>query len=121
MNERLGVSRRWFLRSAGAALLGAGAASADGPADVPTIDERIRKLAEDAPLTMRFRGDTAAECRAWQADFAAKLRALLGDFTPPDKWRTVTERTAELEDHRRDELVLHAEGHPPLPLYLLTP
>src|SRR5206468_3735330 len=42
-------------------------------------------------------------------------------FAPPDKWQTVTERTAELDDHRREELVLKAEGHPPLPLYLLTP
>jgi dienelactone hydrolase len=122
MPPRLDVSRRRFLRSAGAALLGgAVAAAAEGPADVPTIDERIKKDAAEAPLALRFRGATADECRRWQADFAARLRALLGDFTPPPKWQTVTERAVELDDHRRDELVLHADGHPSLPLYLLTP
>jgi dienelactone hydrolase len=90
-------------------------------ADVPAIDERIRKMAADAPLALRFRGETADECRKWQGEFAAKLRDLLGPFTPPEKWKTVTERTAELDDHRREELVLQAEGHPPLPLYLLVP
>src|SRR5207302_1732348 len=93
----------------------------DNPADVPTIDERIRRDAAEAPLALQFRGETAEECRKWQAEFAAKLRGLLGDFAPPAKWKTVTERTAELDDHRRDELVLEADGLPPLPLYLLTP
>lgn len=124
MKRRVNTSRRQFLRCSGAALLaglGAGAARADKPADVPTIDDWIKKRADDAPLAMQFRGGTAAECRKWQAEFSAKLRALLGDFAPPQKWQTVTERTAELEDHLREELVLKADDHPPLPLYLLTP
>jgi dienelactone hydrolase len=88
---------------------------------VPTVDEWIRKQAEAAPLTMRFRGSTAEECRKWQGEFAAKLRSLLGDFAPPKKWQTVTERSVDLDDHRREELVLKADDYPPLPLYLLTP
>jgi dienelactone hydrolase len=123
MNQHPGVSRRQFLRSWGAALLaglGVGAASAE-KADVPTIDQWIKQRAEDAPLAMQFRGSTADECRKWQNEFSAKLRSLLGDFAPPEKWKTVTERTVELDDHRRDELVLKADDHPPLPLYLLTP
>ena len=31
------------------------------------------------------------------------------------------ERRVELDDHRREELVLTADGHPPLPVYLLVP
>src|SRR5262249_47273472 len=42
-------------------------------------------------------------------------------FKPPHKWQTIKERTVELEDHRRDELVLAAEDAPALPLYILTP
>jgi len=30
-------------------------------------------------------------------------------------------RGTDLDDHRREELVLTADGHPPLPLYVLTP
>jgi dienelactone hydrolase len=115
-------SRRRFLQASGAALVsGVSTAWAAEPAVVPTIDQWIKKQAQEAPLAMQFRGSTAEECRRWQAEFSAKLRSLLGSFAPPQKWRTVTERTAELEDHRRDELVLLADGHPPLPLYLLTP
>src|SRR5207244_2373421 len=102
------TSRREFLRRSGAALLtgfGAGAARAEKPAEVLTVDDWIKKRAADAPLAMRFRGSTAAECRKWQDGFSAKLRTLLGDFAPPQKWQTVTERTVDLEDHRREELV----------------
>jgi dienelactone hydrolase len=120
MHQPGDLSRRGFLHAAGAVIL-SGTATAQGPVDVPTVDERIRKLAEDAPLTMQFRGGSAEDCRKWQADFGGKLRSLLGDFTPPQKWQALTERTVELEDHQRVELVLQADGLPPLPLYLLTP
>jgi dienelactone hydrolase len=86
-----------------------------------TIHEEIRALADHAPLRMQFRGSTAAECREWQKTFAAKLNALLGPYQPPAEWRTEIEKTVELDDHRRQELVLHAEGIRPLPVYLLTP
>ncbi|MBI1918221.1 MAG: prolyl oligopeptidase family serine peptidase [Planctomycetes bacterium] len=94
---------------------------AQNSVDVPTVDAWIRKQAEDAPLSMQFRGSTAEQCRRWQAQFSAKLRSLLGPHTPPARWQTVVERRTDLDDHRREELVLIAEGHPPLPLYLLTP
>ncbi|HUY92259.1 MAG TPA: prolyl oligopeptidase family serine peptidase [Pirellulales bacterium] len=94
---------------------------AEEPADVPTIDERIRKLADEAPLAMQFKGSTAKECIRWQQQFAAQLRKLLGPHRPPAEWKTVVERRVVLKDHRREELVLVAEGHPPLPVYLLLP
>jgi dienelactone hydrolase len=117
-------SRRDFLHLSAAALvaeLASGAVRGEEPAKVPTVDESIRKQAEDAPLSMQFRGTTADECRKWQAEFAAKLRELLGAHKPPAKWKTAVEHTAELDDHRREELVLTADGHPALPLYLLSP
>jgi dienelactone hydrolase len=70
---------------------------------------------------MRFRGSSADECRKWQAEFAAKLRSLLGPYTPPPKWKTEVRGSADLEDHRREELVLTADGYPALPVYLLLP
>jgi dienelactone hydrolase len=94
---------------------------ADEPVKLPSIDEWIRERAAAAPLAMRFRGRTAEECRKWQAEFAAKLRALLGAHTPPAKWKTVVQSSADLDDHRREELLLVAEGVPPLPVYLLLP
>ena len=88
---------------------------------VPTVDEQLRQMAADASLALEFRGQTAAECRAWQQKFAAQLRTLLGPHQPPAQWKTMVEHAVELRDHRREELVLTAEGHPPLPLYLLVP
>jgi dienelactone hydrolase len=116
-------SRRDFFKLSGVALLtalGAAAVRAQKTTEVPAVDEAIRKQAQDAPLSMRFRGTTAAECRKWQAEFADKLRSLLGPHKPPEKWKTVVERTVELDDHRREELVLSADDYPALPLYLLT-
>jgi dienelactone hydrolase len=86
-----------------------------------TADEWIRERAEKAPLAMMFRGSTAEECRKWQGEFAARLRSLLGPHTPPAKWKTTLRSAADLKDHRREELLLEAEGHPPLPVYLLLP
>jgi dienelactone hydrolase len=124
MNQSSQASRRQFLVSAGASLLAALPPSrvfAEKPVRVPTVDEHIRKLAEEASLSMQFRGKTAAECRTWQAAFAAKLRNLLGPHRPPAQWKVEVERTVKLMDHRREELVLTANGISPLPVYLLLP
>jgi dienelactone hydrolase len=117
------TTRRQFLGQTGALLLGstAGRLWADEPARGPTVDEEIRRLAAEAPLSLQFKGTTADDCRKWQGEFAGKLRELLGPHTPPVKWQTQVERTVEREDHRREELVLTAAGHPALPLYLLIP
>lgn len=118
------ISRRRLLTgTAAVALAGltprpAGAAEAPPPGGV---DEWIRRQADRAPLTMTFRGRTAEECRKWQGEFTAKLRSLLGVHAPPAKWKTVSRSAVDLDDHRREELVLEADGHPPLPLYLLVP
>lgn len=117
------VSRRHWLRYCGAGLplLGGLPRMTAALDDVPTADESIARLAETAPLTMVFRGRTAQECRAWQAEFAAKLGELLGPHRPPATWHAEHEHTVELDDHRREELLLTAGGHPPLPVYLLIP
>jgi dienelactone hydrolase len=70
---------------------------------------------------MKFRGGTAADCRKWQGAFATRLRSLLGPHAPPAKWKTLLRQADDLKDHRREELLLVAEGLPPLPLYLLLP
>ncbi len=108
------LSRRRFLAaSASLPALAAGA--------VRDVHTEIRAMAEAAPLAMRFPGGDAAACRAWQKQFAAKLGELLGPYKPPARWNTVHEKTVELEDHRREELVLEAAGERPLPVYLLVP
>jgi dienelactone hydrolase len=94
---------------------------AEEPANVAPINSRISKQAEAAPLRMRFRGESADECRQWQAAFADKLKSLLGPYQPPKRFKIVVERTVLLADHRREELVLVADGQPSLPLYLLLP
>src|SRR5262245_8847591 len=101
------TSRRRFLLGgvAGLAGLSAGPLRAEEPAWVPTADWTLKQVARDAPLSLTFRGTTAAECRAWQAEFAAKVRSLLGPHTPPAKWATAVEKRVERDDHRRDELV----------------
>jgi Prolyl oligopeptidase family len=124
MERQREVSRRDFFPLSAAALLAgltADTVRAQKPVAVPTFDEAIRKQVEEAPLAMQFRGTTAEECRQWQSEFAAKLRALLGPHKPPTKWKTTVEATTDLDDHRREQLVLTAEGHPALPVYLLTP
>jgi dienelactone hydrolase len=90
------------------------------PAVAP-IDQRIEALVERAPLSMLFRGTTAEECRRWQAEFAERLRSLLGPHQPPGHWTNVLERRTELTDHVREEHLLTAPGLPPVPFYLLIP
>jgi hypothetical protein len=94
MSRPTRASRRAFLCGCGGLFLAAPGAART--AEVPGIDERIKQLAEGAPLEMRFRGQTAEECRTWQAEFAARLRALLGPHRPPARWKTVVERSVEL-------------------------
>src|SRR3989442_13416924 len=113
-------SRRTFVRSAGAPLAGAAGrvAAADAP-KVPTVREALAADAAGAPLAMKFAGGSADDCRKWEAAFADKLRQLLGPHAPPRKWTTITRSVADYSDHRREDLVLTAPGHPPLPVYLL--
>jgi acetyl esterase/lipase len=117
-------SRRQFLAAAGTGLLGGLTARpllAGEPPPAPTVDDWIGKLAEEAPRALEFRGRTAEACRKWQGDFAAKLRSLLGPHAPPAEWKVERERAVDRKDHRREELVLTADGCPPLPLHLLLP
>ncbi len=104
-----------------AALLAGAAALAQDLPRGPTVDDEIRALAANAPLKLAFHGKTAEQCRQWQAAFRARLRSLLGPHQPPAKWHTTVERVVERGDHRREELLLTAEGHPPLPVYVLVP
>ena len=114
-----------MLLGSSASLVAAGlapASLAEEPAG-PLLDihSRIRSDAEQAPLAMRFTGTTAAECQAWQKAFEAKLRSLLGDFAPPKDWKTVVEKRVEKDGYVQEELLLSAEGHPTLPVAVLTP
>jgi dienelactone hydrolase len=116
-------SRRRFLLAAAAVLAKPSfppGHAAEGAED-GDVDAWIRKQADRAPLAMKFRGRTAEEGRKWQSDFAARLRSLLGPHAPPARWKTIVRQSVDLDDHRREELRLEAEGHPPLPLYLLMP
>jgi dienelactone hydrolase len=117
------ISRRRFLAVSSAALA-AGAADLRGfaqDAAVATVNDDIRAASVDAELSMQFTGSTAAECRAWQADFRAKLNELLGDTTPPAEWSETEISVATFDDHIRYELLLSADGAPDLPIYLLMP
>lgn len=117
------LSRRSWLRILAAGVAASDSDAADERQDglAPDIHEQIRSWLKQAPLSMRFMGTTAGECRSWQQAFAAKLRELLGEFSPPQKWETVTERVVDLDGYRREELILRAEGHSDLPVYLLVP
>lgn len=89
--------------------------------EIPSINERLKAEVDAAALAMRFKGTSADECRAWQKDFTAKLKALLGPHAPPAKWQTEQISVKEFDDFRREELLLKADGHPPLPIYVLVP
>ena len=117
-------SRRHFLQAS--AILSASGLiqqgwAADEKNPVPTVNERIQQEAQKAPLKMRFQGSTASECRQWQQKFKTKLQTLLGPYRPPTKWQTTVEAKDQLADHTRIQLVLSANGHPALPVYLLIP
>jgi dienelactone hydrolase len=117
------TTRRDFLAQTAALFAGIGAARllAQEAAKVPTILERLEESAKNAPLAMRFQGKTAEDCRKWQDEFSTKLRSLLGPHKPPEQWKSVTVSTADFDDHRREELILTADGYPSLPVYLLLP
>lgn len=136
MNSRhapimLPLDRREFLRSATAGVLAAGpiasivadnvASAQESPPSIPSVHERIRAEAATAPLRMQFRGTTADECRAWQREFRAKLMELLKDPQPPSKWAVVRQAEVRRDDHVREELLLQADGVPPVPLHVLRP
>ena len=119
----IGISctRRKFLATVSTLVLTSRGYPAKDSPTVPTVDERIRTLATQAPLAMRFQGTFLDQCRTWQGEFAGKLRSLLGPHQPPGTWKTAVRHITELEDHFREELVLTAEGYSPLPIYLLAP
>ncbi len=118
------ISRRHWLMASGAGFL-LGFVRSQVPdkeeGELVAVDEWVRRQAAEAPLAMRFMGRTAAECRKWQVEFAAKLRSLLGPFVLPERWGTIKQDSAVLRDHRREQLLLVAEGCAPLPVYLLVP
>jgi dienelactone hydrolase len=117
-------SRRSFLHHAGtvaaAGILSRPASGADRP-EVPTTLDTVRREVERAPLALKFRGETAADAHKWQAVFGDKLRQLLGPHRPPKTWKVAVRQAKDLDGHRREDLVLTADGQPPLPVYLLLP
>lgn len=121
------MPRRTFLTTAAATTLVSANVDkllADEHATLPAgrpVHTDIRDASKAAELSMQFKGTTAAECTAWQNAFREKLAGLLGDYSPPTKWTVVNERTIELPDHTRHELLLTATGIPSVPVYLLVP
>jgi hypothetical protein len=110
--QQMNHSRRRFLLGTAAALSAPASAEARAKeaSNTGTTDEWIRQQADKAPLALTFRGHTAEEGRKWQAEFAAKLRSLLGPHAPPTKWKTLVRHSVELDDHRREELRLIGRG-----------
>lgn len=85
------------------------------------INDRLKQDVASAPLSLRFKGTTADECRAWQREFSAKLKSLLGPHTPPATWKATEVGRTVVGDHVREEILLTADGHSPVPIYLLLP
>jgi dienelactone hydrolase len=97
------------------------AGAAEPSAVVPSVGNRMRAMEEGAALSMQFHGASADEAQRWQNEFAAKLRQLLGPYSPPTQWDCTLERRVELPTHVREERVLTADGIAPVPLHLLIP
>lgn len=116
-----GSTRRHFVQCAGVGIAGLACAPLFADEALPSILERLQRDTSEAPLASRFQGGNAENCRRWQAEFTAKLRSLLGPHAPPEKWKTIVRHTTDLEDHRREELLLVADDVPALPVYLLRP
>jgi dienelactone hydrolase len=116
------INRRTFL-SGSAAIAGSTLVSETGLAEEPAtiVHDDVASAMQDAELSMLFRGQTAAECQAWQKEFRRQLSKLLGDSTPPESWEVKEASRAEFDDHLRLELLLKAKGLPALPVYLLLP
>lgn len=86
-----------------------------------TVNRDLSEAMNNANLSLLFRGQTAAECEAWQARFRTKLNELLGDSTPPSNWTIIEESRRDFEKYTQLELLLMADDVPSLPVYLLIP
>ena len=116
------VTRRRFLWTSGLSLTGFREAPLVGQQPAK-VNPALQAAAQRARLEMRIdpAKQTAAELLAWQRQFRSVLTRLLGDFRPPVRWTTQVEHEVRLQDHTRQQLVLSANGHPSLPVYLLVP
>lgn len=122
MTDHPSLPRRQFL--AGTAALLAGLPVASLFADDAQLDQTekwIDHAAKTAPLAMRFKGETKAEFDLWHKTFATQLRSLLGPHRPPARWTTTQRDRKVFDDFVRLDLLLSADGHPSLPMYLLIP
>ena len=90
-------------------------------APFPTVNEELRRAASAPSLRMQFHGSTPAELAAWQREFSAKLRELIGPHSPPKQWNVTTLSQHEFPDYTHQELQLEADATPSLPLYILRP
>lgn len=88
---------------------------------VSTVDQSLAEAMRQAPLSMRFEGSSADQCRIWQRSFRERLLQLLGDIAPPRSWHVHQQSRRQFDDHVRLELVLSAGDTPNMPVYLLLP
>lgn len=117
----LSLPRRKFLKQSAcfasvAASLPAAAQNAPRP-----VHDDIAAAMKEAGLRMLFSGRTASDFHTWEREFRIKLNELIGDSTPPQKWRVVVEDKSDQKDHVRHQLLLETPGLPSLPVYLLIP
>ncbi|MDP7204303.1 MAG: prolyl oligopeptidase family serine peptidase [Pirellulaceae bacterium] len=115
-------SRRELLRTTAQAL--ACPASCAIAAEPPvTVNDELARSARDARLAMAIDPSSMSprQLRLWQRQFRQLLGRLLGNYRPPTSWTVTVEQVSRLDDHTRHQLLLHADGYPSLPVYLLVP
>ena len=90
-------------------------------APFPVTNADIIKAAQNAELSMLFRGTTLDQARKWRVKFHQQLSRLLGSDAPPKTWTVIEEQRTKFDDHTRVDLVLKSDGIPSVPVYLLIP
>jgi len=124
------LDRRTFLRRGLATTCGAAATGLGGTflsaisqerTQPSTVNDDIRRALVRVELSIQFKGGTADECRRWKSQFREKLAQLLGDSSPPARWKPKLESSTKLGDHTRYEFLLESDGVASLPVYLLVP
>jgi dienelactone hydrolase len=114
-------SRRYFLKTLALAGLARGVVPRALSANVPTVDEELRRAAKSPGLRMLFKGSTPAALSAWQQQFSTEIRRRIGPHDPPARWNTQLLSRTELPDHVRESWLLTADGVASLPLHVLLP
>lgn len=117
----LSLPRRRFLQVAALALPTGWVRADESAPPIPTFNQAMDDALRNAPLRLKFRGDTPAQLAEWQRTFAEELRRRIGPHSPPGDWRSSRRGEVDCGDHVREEWLLDADDVPSLPLYILRP